>query len=142
MKAILVLAGLAAMANGYIVPSMKLGANDDAAGVRRINHHDRRSIINSGLVGTGALALGLAGAPRVTKAEGSAVPEEGIMAPDFTLPSSLGKDLSLADLIRSKKYTVLYFFPQVFTSSKSSCPVLIHPFIHLHVTNVIHLYPL
>ena len=46
------------------------------------------------------------------------VPEEGIDAPDFTLPSSLGKPLSLGELRKSGKYTVLYFFPQVFTSSE------------------------
>lgn len=55
-------------------------------------------------------AFTLTNGPKVVKAD---VPPEGINAPDFTLPSSLGKDLSLDDLKKSGKYTVLYFFPQV-----------------------------
>ena len=48
----------------------------------------------------------------------------GTEAPDFTLPSSLGKDLSLKDLTASGRYTILYFFPQVFTSCESQHSVL------------------
>lgn len=33
------------------------------------------------------------------------------MAPDFTLPSNTGKDISLKDLVKSAKHTVLYFYP-------------------------------
>jgi hypothetical protein len=72
---------------------------------------DRRSHAWGGaavLAGAGAV---LAGTP--LKPARADVPEEGIDAPDFTLPSSLGKPLSLADLRKSGKYTVLYFFPQV-----------------------------
>jgi cytochrome oxidase Cu insertion factor (SCO1/SenC/PrrC family) len=38
-----------------------------------------------------------------------AIPLVGSPAPDFTLPSSLGKDISLSDL--KGKRTVLYFYP-------------------------------
>ncbi len=72
---------------------------------------DRRSHAWGGaavLAGAGAV---LSGAP--LKPARADVPDEGIDAPDFTLPSSLGKPLSLADLRKSGKYTVLYFFPQV-----------------------------
>ncbi len=37
-------------------------------------------------------------------------------APDFSLPSSTGSQVSLASLLDSKKYTVLYFYPGAFTS--------------------------
>lgn len=33
------------------------------------------------------------------------------MAPDFTLPSNTGKDISLKDLLKKAKHTVLYFYP-------------------------------
>jgi hypothetical protein len=72
---------------------------------------DRRSHAWGGaavLAGAGAV---LAGSP--LKPVRADVPEEGIDAPDFTLASSLGKPLSLAELRKSGKYTVLYFFPQV-----------------------------
>ncbi|CAM9260390.1 unnamed protein product [Laminaria digitata] len=39
------------------------------------------------------------------------------MAPDFTLPSNTGKDISLKDLLKKAKHTVLYFYPGDFTSS-------------------------
>jgi len=42
------------------------------------------------------------------------VPIVGATAPDFSLPSNTGKDISLADL--KGKWTVLYFYPGDFTS--------------------------
>lgn len=62
------------------------------------------------LAGAGAV---LAGGSPLTQPARADVPEEGIDAPDFTLPSSLGKPLSLGELRKSGKFTVLYFFPQV-----------------------------
>lgn len=79
---------------------------------------DRRNLLTKGLLGGAAAAFAstftLTTGPQKVNAD---VPAEGIDAPDFSLPSSLGKDLALADLKKSGKYTVLYFFPQVFTSS-------------------------
>lgn len=45
----------------------------------------------------------------------AAIPEEGTEAPDFILPSSEGKDVSLKDLTNTGKTTVLYFYPASFT---------------------------
>jgi hypothetical protein len=83
---------------------------------------DRRDVVRTALgaaVGGGMLAaLGVSGPSRRVWAD-SGVPSEGIQAPDFTLPSSLGKDLSLKDITTGGKYTVLYFFPAAFTSGKA-----------------------
>ena len=49
-----------------------------------------------------------------TVALADAIPSIGTVAPDFTLPSNTGKDLSLKDF--SGKRTVLYFYPGDFTS--------------------------
>lgn len=38
-------------------------------------------------------------------------PAVGSMAPDFTLPSNTGRDISLNDLLKKAKHTVLYFYP-------------------------------
>lgn len=40
---------------------------------------------------------------------------EGDKAPDFTLPATGGRMISLADF-RDKKHVVLYFYPKDFTS--------------------------
>lgn len=52
-----------------------------------------------------AAALSIATSPVLA----DAIPAVGTPAPDFTLPSNAGKDLSLKDL--SGKRTVLYFYP-------------------------------
>ena len=40
-----------------------------------------------------------------------ALPKEGTQAPEFTLPSSTGKDVSLKDF-KNKSRVVLYFYPK------------------------------
>ena len=44
------------------------------------------------------------------------------MAPDFTLPSNTGKDISLKDLLKKAKHTVLYFYPGEHTPPASQPP--------------------
>lgn len=44
------------------------------------------------------------------------------MAPDFTLPSNTGKDISLKDLLKKAKHTVLYFYPGDHTFRASQPP--------------------
>lgn len=79
---------------------------------------DRRNLLTKGFLGGAAAAFtGTFTLTTGAQKAGADVPAEGIEAPDFSLPSSLGKPLSLADLTKGGKYTVLYFFPQVFTSS-------------------------
>ena len=120
----LCLAGAATAVQAYLPsPVTMAAAGNGAAGKRAAvssSTTDRRSLVGKGLIWGGAAAGLLAGAAVGPVAPARAdVPEEGIVAPDFKLPSSLGKELSLADLRKSGKYTVLYFFPQV--GASSSC---------------------
>lgn len=112
------LAAAATACLGFQLPTtMSAQQQQPAQQPRRGGAVDRRSHAWGGaaaLAGAGAVLMG---AP-VRPARADGVPEEGIDAPDFTLPSSLGKPLSLGELRKSGKYTVLYFFPQVFTSSE------------------------
>jgi len=62
----------------------------------------------------GGTALIGATASTIPPAFADAVPVVGQQAPDFTLPSSVGKEISLTDL--KGKRTVLYFYPADFTS--------------------------
>ena len=55
-------------------------------------------------------SLGLLASPALA----DSIPAIGAPAPDFTLPSNAGKDISLKDL--AGKRTVLYFYPGDFTS--------------------------
>ena len=50
----------------------------------------------------------------ISPAFADSIPAIGAPAPDFTLPSNAGKDISLKDL--AGKRTVLYFYPGDFTS--------------------------
>lgn len=52
----------------------------------------------------------------------AAAPAVGSVAPDFTLPSNTGKDISLSDLLKKAKHTVLYFYPGEFESLALNCP--------------------
>ena len=112
------LAAAASLCAGFQLP-MRMSSHQQPAQQqqpRRGDAVDRRSHAWGGaavLAGAGAVLMG--SPMRPARAD---VPEEGIDAPDFTLPSSLGKPLSLGELRKSGKYTVLYFFPQVFTSSE------------------------
>jgi peroxiredoxin Q/BCP len=47
---------------------------------------------------------------------GSNLPQTGVEAPSFTLPTSRGGTKSLEDLTSTGKWTVLYFYPGAFTS--------------------------
>jgi peroxiredoxin len=49
-----------------------------------------------------------------TQPQGSSTLKVGDMAPDFTLPSTQGKPVTLSDL-KGKKNVVLAFFPAAFT---------------------------
>jgi len=49
-----------------------------------------------------------------TPPQGSSTLKVGDMAPDFTLPSTQGKPVTLSDF-RGKKNVVLAFFPAAFT---------------------------
>jgi thioredoxin-dependent peroxiredoxin len=60
---------------------------------------------------------------RTAKAAGSAAPEAGTPAPDFTLNSQEGKPVSLHEF--KGKWVVLYFYPKDFTSG---CTVEAHNF--------------
>ncbi|CAN0297409.1 unnamed protein product, partial [Scytosiphon promiscuus] len=66
-------------------------------------------------VGTAAIAAGVVAAPLASVAAGEAPPAVGSVAPDFTLPSNTGKDISLKDLLKKAKHTVLYFYPGDYT---------------------------
>ena len=61
-----------------------------------------------------ALAVGNVATPTASMA---AIPETGVKAPFFELPNSRGEgSTSLGDLVKSGKWTVLYFYPGAFTS--------------------------
>ena len=68
----------------------------------------------------GALALGVLAATFVFAA---AVPAAGSKAPDFTLPSQEGAQVSLKDF--KGKWVVLYFYPKDFTQG---CTIEAHNF--------------
>lgn len=112
---LLLLAATACLSHGYIRP---LHMSHESQSHQRATGMDRRDLLGKGILGGAAAAFAgaftLTTGPQKVRAD---VPAEGIEAPDFSLPSSLGKALSLSDLTKSGKYTVLYFFPQVFTSS-------------------------
>ena len=62
-------------------------------------------LIASNTLGAAVLSLSVSG----SSAFADAIPKVGAPAPDFTLQSSTGKDISLADL--KGKRTVMYFYP-------------------------------
>lgn len=122
LLALLLVAAMSCLSHGYVRP-LHMSQQQSHQSHQRSTPStslgmDRRDLLSKGIVGGAAAAFAstftLTTAPPKVRAD---VPAEGIEAPDFTLPSSLGKSLSLADLVKTKKYTVLYFFPQVFTSS-------------------------
>jgi AhpC/TSA family len=89
------------------------------------------------VVATGSLVLPSI-ATAATAADGTAPKHPplvtGARAPDFELPNSRGEGAtSLDQLINSKKWTVLYFYPGAFTQGKELFLVLSHVCIdHVH----------
>ena len=66
--------------------------------------------ISKNWLGQAVVAAGLAFQFNpIAPALADAIPLVGARAPDFNLPSTLGKDISLKDL--AGKRTVLYFYP-------------------------------
>mmetsp|Transcript_14128 Transcript_14128/g.18512 ORF Transcript_14128/g.18512 Transcript_14128/m.18512 type:complete len:220 (-) Transcript_14128:507-1166(-) len=69
----------------------------------------QKSVATAGVVTASSFVSGQA-------ASAAAIPAVGTPAPSFSLPSNAGKDISLSDLTKTGKYTVLYFYPGDFTS--------------------------
>lgn len=89
-----------------------------------INHNlqqdatsSRREVFANVAKGMGAAAIALGASTAAPQASLAATPEMGVKAPDFQLPNSRGEgETKLADLTKSGKWTVLYFYPGAFTS--------------------------
>ena len=83
----------------------------------------RRSFVEGGVF-AGAAAVGvniaaLTSSPAIASAEAAKynIPSQGAKAPDFELPNSRGDGLiTLDELVKNSKWTVLYFYPGAFTS--------------------------
>jgi len=71
------------------------------------------------LAGTTTAVLG-AGmgvvSPPLLPANAEPLPQTGTKAPTFTLPNSNGGNTALDDLVKTGKWTVLYFYPGAFTN--------------------------
>ena len=78
----------------------------------------RRSFVETGAVAAfGIAASTLAQPQQAFAAEASGLPARGAKAPEFELPNSRGSGLvTLDSLVKSSKWTVLYFYPGAFTS--------------------------
>lgn len=80
----------------------------------------RRSFVETGAVAAAAFGVVSAGLPNMepamaTSSEG--LPAQGAKAPQFELPNSRGSGLvTLDNLTKNSKWTVLYFYPGAFTS--------------------------
>jgi hypothetical protein len=98
---------------------------------QQLSSANRRAFLqNIPLIATTAAAVGATGsavlpsiATAATAADGTAAKHPtlvtGARAPDFELPNSRGEGAtSLDQLINSKKWTVLYFYPGAFTQGK------------------------
>lgn len=87
---------------------------------------DRRSFLDKALVASAAAITAATSVPGaasavVGPATNPSNPLLGKKAPSFTLPNSIGdgSTTSLESLVKSKKWTVLYFFPGAFTQGCS-----------------------
>ena len=69
---------------------------------------------------TASLAAILAASPAAAIAAASEEPVMGAKAPEFVLNNSRDEGVTtLSQLVKSKKWTVLYFYPGAFTQGKS-----------------------
>jgi peroxiredoxin Q/BCP len=106
-----VLAASASLSSGL---SMQQNNNNNAK-----SPSSRRSFVETGAVAAFGIAA-LAGTPgKALAANDSAngVPSRGAKAPNFELPNSRGSGLiTLDELVKNSKWTVLYFYPGAFTS--------------------------
>lgn len=78
------------------------------------NRHDFFQSIITATLTTSTITL----TPSIVNAAGvsKTQPTVGLQAPDFNLPNSEGKGITtLSDLTKTKKWTVLYFYPGAFT---------------------------
>jgi len=66
--------------------------------------------------GTAVLGAGTGIVTPTLPANADPLPQTGTKAPDFSLPDSKGGQTGLSDLIKTGKWTVLYFYPGAFTN--------------------------
>lgn len=65
---------------------------------------------------TAVLGAGIGIASPALPANAEPLPQTGTKAPSFALPNSQGGQTSMDDLIKTGKWTVLYFYPGAFTN--------------------------
>jgi hypothetical protein len=74
-----------------------------------------------------AASLSVLTPPSLAVSDSSTTTTVGQKAPTFILPNSRGEgNISLDQLVQSKKWTVLYFYPGAFTQGKRVCTGILH----------------
>jgi thioredoxin-dependent peroxiredoxin len=88
------------------------------AGVRGLtSNHPQKHVSRRGVFSKVLQGAVVAVVANVPTRPALALPETGVTAPAFDLPNSRGEGTtSLQDLIKTGKWTVLYFYPGAFTS--------------------------